>query len=111
MNENMKQSAAASFFEEVAKQLKDAFPIAAAPLPTDEIIPHHGLLVEVADGEWIPSTQILWRSWTGRRQVWGMEYHGPVFNVDRDDSVPYAGKRVCSCSICQEHVIPAAKPN
>ena len=110
MNENTKQSASA-LLEEVTKQLEDAFALPAAPFPTDELIPHQGLAIEVADGEWIPSTQVLWRSWTGRRSVWGLEWHGPVFNVDRDDSVPYAGKRVCTCKICQEHVHPTAKPN
>ena len=110
MNENTKQSASA-LLEEVAKQIEDAFALPATPFPTDEIIPHQGLTVEVADGEWIPSTQVLWRSWTGRRKVWGLEWHGPVFNIDRDDSVPYMGKRVCTCSVCQEHVASVAKPN
>jgi hypothetical protein len=110
MNENTKPPATA-LLEEATKLLEDAFALPATPLPTDEIIPHVGLTIEVAEGEWIPSTQVLWRSWTGRRKVWGMEYHGPVFNVDRDDSVPYAGKRVCLCSKCQEHVVASMKPS
>ena len=110
MNENTKQSASA-LLEEVAKQIEDDFTLPSTPFPTDEIIPHQGLAIEVADGEWIPSTQVLWRSWTGRRKVWGLEWHGPVFNIDRDDSVPYTGKRVCTCTICQEHVASVAKPN
>ena len=110
MNENTKHSASA-LLEEVTKQLEDAFTLPAAPFPTDEIIPHVGLTVEMAPGEWIPSTQVLWRSWTGRRKVWGMEYHGPVFIIDRDDSVPFSGKRVCGCSKCQEHVAPVSKHN
>ena len=103
--------ATGSLFEQVAGELEDMLKVPAVPLPTDEIIPHVGLTIEVAEGEWIPSTQVLWRSWTGRRKVWGMEYHGPVFNVDRDDSVPYVGKRVCTCSKCQEHVESSMKPN
>lgn len=110
MNENTKHSAAA-LLEEVTKQLEEAFALPATPFPTDEIIPHQGLAIEIAEGEWIPSTQVLWRSWTGRRSVWGLEWHGPVFNVDRDDSVPYTGKRVCTCSKCQEHVESSMKPN
>jgi hypothetical protein len=110
MNENTKYSSSVVLDEEKS-QLDDSFASTMSSLPTDKIIPHQGLAIEVADGEWIPSTQVLWRSWTGRRSVWGLEWHGPVFNVDRDDSVPYAGKRVCTCTICQEHVHPTAKPN
>jgi len=100
-----------SLFEQVASDLEDMLKVPAVPLPTDEIIPHVGLEVNVAADEWIPATQVLWRSWTGRRKVWGMEYHGPVFNIDRDDSVPFSGKRICGCKICQEHVSPEMKPN
>lgn len=110
MNENTKQSAAA-ILEEVTKQLEDAFALPTSASPTDEIIPHMGLEVEVAEGDWIPSTQVLWRSWTGRRKVWGIEYHGPVFNIDRDDSSLWTGKRVCTCDKCQENVSSSMKPN
>jgi hypothetical protein len=110
MDHNAKY-ATGSLFEQVASDLEDMLKVPAVPLPTDEIIPHVGLEVNVAGDEWIPATQVLWRSWTGRRKVWGMEYHGPVFNIDRDDSVPFSGKRVCGCAICQEHVSPEMKPN
>jgi hypothetical protein len=81
MDHNAKY-ATGSLFEQVASDLEDMLKVPAVPLPTDEIIPHVGL-----------------------------EYHGPVFNIDRDDSVPFSGKRVCGCKICQEHVSPEMKPN
>ena len=110
MDQNAKYTPG-NIFEQVSAELEEMFKVPANPLPTDEIIPHVGLEVNIAAEEWIPATKVLWRSWTGLRKVWGMEYHGPVYNIDRDDSVPFSGKRVCGCKICQEHVSPELKPN
>ena len=73
---------------------------------------HTGLQVEVSEGEWEHSDLRTWRAWTGRRRVWNVEYHGHVYVIDsKDDSLPYAGKRTCRCSVCQTHVAAAVKSN
>jgi hypothetical protein len=95
-------------FNTLAEDLKG---VPLSPLPTDEIIPHEGLEVCLTGEDWIPTTGTLWRSWTGRRRIWGLEYHGPVFNIDRPDGTPFAGKRSCGCSVCQEHVESKFRPN
>lgn len=68
----------------------------------------HVMLMET----WIPVELPIWRSWIGRRSLWGQEYHGPVFNVDAtDDSTPWTGQRICTCSKCQAHVSPESRLN
>lgn len=68
----------------------------------------HVMLVDV----WVPAELSIWRSWVGRRALWGQEYHGPVFSVEaKDDSVPWTGKRQCTCPTCQRHVAPESRPN
>lgn len=111
MNENTKQSAN-TLLEEAAKQLECALvAFHRASFLADEIIPHNGLTVEIAADDWVPCTQELWRAWTGRRKIWSLEYHGPLFNIASDDFVPFIGKRICACAICQEHVAYTLKPN
>jgi hypothetical protein len=71
-----------------------------------------GLEIEVKPNEWENSDLRTWRSWTGRRKIWGIEHHGPIYIIDtKDDSTPYTGSRLCKCSICQEHVDPRLKSN
>lgn len=88
-------------FNELADDLKK---IPLSPSPTDEIIPHVGLEICLSGEDWIPSSMLLWRSWTGLRRVWCMEYHGPVFSFESPERTPFTGRRVCGCKICQEHV-------
>lgn len=77
-----------------------------------KVYEHTGLQVEVIEGEWEHSDLRTWRAWTGRRRVWSVEYHGQVYVIDsKDDSHPYTGKRTCRCSVCQTHVVAAAKSN
>lgn len=79
--------------------------------PADSIVPHGGKSVMV-EGSWIPVDAKLWRSWTGRRAVWGMEYHGPVYSVESSvDTKPWDGPRECSCQKCQSHVAILSRPN
>ncbi len=59
----------------------------------------------------VPASPDVWRAWTGRRYVFGVEYHGPVYPLGKDETVPWTGARVCSCSTCQSHVIPTLRPN
>jgi hypothetical protein len=74
-------------------------------------------VVEIFDGEeWIPATPELFRAWTGLRRIFGMEFHGPVWNFGTDpestpEAQPYAGARVCTCSECQKHVAPQLRLN
>lgn len=64
------------------------------------------------DGVWIPIERETWRSWTGHRAVWGIPYHGPVYEMgSSEDAEPWDGPRVCSCQKCQEHVALDAKVN
>jgi hypothetical protein len=95
-------------FNALSGDLKE---VPLSPLPTDEIIPHDGLEVCLSGDDWIPAGAVLWRSWTGRRRVWSLEYHGPVFNIDRPDGEPFKGKRVCGCTVCQEHVESKSRHN
>ena len=77
---------------------------ADAPSPTST------LEIEVGD-KWIPAEAPLWRAWTGRRTVWGMEYHGPVYTLEDKDGAPWDGPRVCGCHKCQAHVRAEHRPN
>lgn len=71
-----------------------------------------GLEICVKDEEWEPADMRTWRSWTGRRKIWGIEHHGPIYVLDsKDDSAPFTGKRICMCEICQKHVDVTLKPN
>ena len=81
---------------------------------TDESLKTRGLEIctDSAGDIWEPAELNLWRSWTGRRKIWGMEYHGPVYIVDSpEDSPPFTGLRVCKCNICQAHVDVKLKAN
>lgn len=95
-------------FDALADEMKQ---VPISPLPTDEIIPHDGLEVCLTGEDWIPASKGLWRSWTGRRRVWGIEFHGEVFNMDRPDDSIFTGKRTCFCSVCQTHVEGKFRPN
>lgn len=81
-------------------------------VPTQDDSPSttSSLKIEVGDN-WIPAEVPLWRAWTGRRTVWGMEYHGPVYTLDGATDTPWDGPRVCVCHKCQQHVRPEHRPN
>lgn len=68
------------------------------------------LQIEVS-GLPVPTTIDVWRAWTGRRFVFGLEHHGPVYELGKDESTPWSGARVCPCDTCQSHVIPTLRPN
>jgi hypothetical protein len=62
--------------------------------------------------EWIAADRSVWRSWTGRRRLWGVEYHGDVYDVrTTDDDAAWDGPRTCHCVTCQRNVRPACRPN
>lgn len=62
--------------------------------------------------DWVPTTREEFRSWTGRRRISGVEFHGPVYVYGSvEDSQPYTGHRVCGCKICQTYVEPMFKSN
>lgn len=85
---------------------------AYAPYGTarDELIPHYGMEIEL-NGQWVPAVNTLWNAWTGRRRLWSIEYHGPVYSIGGQPGVPYDGKRICSCSVCQQNVTSTQKYN
>lgn len=73
---------------------------------------HTGLLIEVKNDVWENSDLRTWRAWTGRRKIWGIEHHGPVYVIDsKDDTKPYTGSRMCKCDACQVHVDSRVKSN
>jgi len=79
--------------------------------PTDNALVDTGMQVEL-DQAWIPTTYQVWRSWTGRRALWGKEIHGPIYAMTTvDNSTPWSGARSCGCPVCQEHVLPISRPN
>ena len=59
---------------------------------------------------WVPTTSEIFRSWTGHRRIWGMEYHGPVYVLGKDEKT-YSGARLCPCAVCQESVSPEFRMN
>lgn len=69
--------------------------------------------LEVFSNEsWVIVDKETWRSWTGLRRVFGIEYHGAVYNyLTPEGSPPFTGKRICKCSTCQEHVAAPMKDN
>ena len=92
--------------EEAIEALQDTYPV----MPKKE--ERTGLEIEVKPDEWENSDLRTWRSWTGRRKIWGVEHHGPIYILDsKDDSKPFTGHRVCKCSTCQEHVDSRLKAN
>ena len=64
----------------------------------------------MSEGTWVPSTRELWTAWTGRRAVWGVEFHGPVYLVGTTD-VTWTGSRACPCARCQSTVVPGSRRN
>lgn len=77
-------------------------------LGLDEAVPRTGYEVMVMD-TWLPARPDMWRSWTGRRAVWGVEHHGPVFMLGTNTR--YTGSRMCGCPTCQTEVEPASRMN
>lgn len=84
---------------------------AGATPDSDEAIPTRGLEARIGN-DWIPVTSDVWSSWTGRRRIWGMEHHGPVYAFGAPEGTPpWTGARECYCSSCQAHVEPTLRPN
>jgi len=78
----------------------------------DTCVPHAAGVAVMLNGAWIPSDRKLWRSWTGRRAVWGLEYHGPIYAMEStNDSTPWDGPRECNCDKCQSNVKPTSRSN
>lgn len=78
---------------------------------SDSLVPFKGHEVQL-DGEWVPTSQETWRSWLGPRRLWGVEYHGDVYELGTGDgSPPWRGARVCPCDTCQRHVAPDNRYN
>lgn len=63
------------------------------------------------NSSWVPTTSEIFRSWTGQRRIWGVEYHGPVYVLGKKEETKYVGSRTCPCAKCQESVDPAFKMN
>jgi hypothetical protein len=76
----------------------------------DEVVRATGLTILVHD-TWIPTDIRIWRAWTGRRALWGQEYHGPVFLIDSRVDRQWGGKRTCTCPTCQSTVPAELRPN
>jgi hypothetical protein len=113
MDENEK-ALAETFLDTLAEALEAAAPGPEAsyedPAMADVAL-SNGLMCLVQD-TWMPVEVQVWRSWTGRRAIFGMEYHGPVYSMNSpDDSEPFDGRRACSCDSCQLHVAPEKRPN
>lgn len=77
---------------------------------SDVVVPTNGLSVMVED-MWLPSPTDAWNAFTGRRAVWGVEWHGTVKAIDAKGDVPWTGPRVCRCPTCQTHVEDKYRPN
>lgn len=77
----------------------------------DDPVPSTGMEIQV-QSDWFPADRQTWRSWTGSRRLWGVEYHGPVYvYMSPEGSMPFTGRRQCGCKTCQEHVLPHFRPN
>lgn len=83
----------------------------AMPFEDDTAPPKSGLDIEAA-GSWLSVGGDVWRAWSGRRMLWGIEYHGPVYALGTPEgSQPWDGARTCGCHECQRHVRPELRPN
>ena len=109
------EDAVAEILESVAQDLAGEFgnnpEVVFTSVPPEDIRPSFGLSVLVKD-TWVEAERSTWRSWTGRRAIWGLEYHGDVYKFDsEDDSTPWTGRRSCGCATCQRHVVVESKTN
>lgn len=77
---------------------------------SDGAIPFKGHEV-LLGSEWMPSSPETWRSWTGLRRLWGVEYHGDVYAYGSTGETPWRGLRHCYCETCQRHVESKFRPN
>lgn len=77
---------------------------------TDTVFNHSGYEVRLND-DWVPSPPDVWRSWTGLRKLWGIEFHGDIYTYGENTATPWKGFRECNCSVCQKHVSPQFKYN
>lgn len=75
-----------------------------------DAVPTAGLQI-MSTGSWIAVDPRIWRAWTGRRAVWGLEHHGPVYEIDTHPEKLWTGKRTCPCSVCQASVSELMRPN
>lgn len=60
---------------------------------------------------WLEVPKSVFMAWTGCRRTNGVDFHGPVYSIDAKQTAPWAGGRACSCTTCQEHVLPQFRPN
>ena len=82
------------------------------PLPESACGTVREAIYEVEDSAtWVEVPHSIFMAWTGCRRVNGADFHGPVYSVDATRSKPWQGSRMCSCSACQEHVLPLFRPN
>lgn len=90
----------------------EALPPTEPPRPRADVVMGGGG-AEILSGEtWIAADKETWRSWTGHRRIWGIEHHGPVYNyLSPEGSLPYTGRRVCTCAECQANVTPTLRDN
>ena len=78
----------------------------------DELVYTSNTYVLINTNEWYPVDYNIWRSWCGKRILLGYEFHGPVYIYNSpDNSLPWPGRRICTCNICQTHVQPSLKLN
>lgn len=76
--------------------------------PNDYSLGHHVYEIEW-NSELVAADPDTWNSWTGRRYLDGVEFHGPVTTFGT--SSLYTGKRSCGCSACATATLPIHKPN
>jgi len=95
----------------LAEKLLESMAASMGPIGVDEVASTSRMDVLLGD-DWLPVEYAVWRSWTGRRMLWGHEFHGPVYLVDSpSDAEPWTGSRACGCKACQQHVQPSMKMN
>ena len=96
-----------------SKLLQELRGLASAPYeePDEENLPLCGPVEIKVNASWIPTTSEVFRSWTGRRRIWGIEYHGPVYVLGKPQETTYTGARLCPCAVCQETVEPRFRTN
>ena len=52
----------------------------------------------IYDRRWVQVPYDVFRSWTGRRLINGVEFHGPVYF--KGSRIKYGGQRYCACNVC-----------
>ena len=65
--------------------------------------------IDVRPGHRVVVSYYIFRSWTGRRYLNGVEYHGPVYILGSGDYASARQARACDCAECTTQATTATE--